>query len=439
VKRFVTLPLALVAIGILVVAGILASMAFSKPAYSPPRADAGLVRPAARDSLTAAIDQAQARLRDQPADAATWAGLGSAYVQQARATGDPTWYPKAEGALRRSLRLAPDANATAMTGLGALANARHDFALALSWARRAQKANPWDARVYGVLDDALTQLGDYPAASAAAQRMLDLQPGIPAFTRAAYHFEEEGRVAAARGALRRALAEAVDRSDITFCRYQLGELAFDNGDPAGALQEYRAGLVADPGAAPLVAGRAKAEAALGQTDEAVRDYADVTARVPTPQYVLEYAELLQSLGHDAEAEAQLQILTAEQELLAANGVVDDLTAATVEADHGSATAAVRHAEAEWARRRSVLVEDALAWALHRAGRDREALPHAVHAGRLGWQNAGFRYHRGQIELSLGRTGEARRDLAAALRINPHFSTLQAPVARRALASIQGRR
>jgi tetratricopeptide (TPR) repeat protein len=387
---------------------------------------------AATDSLSVAITEAQKRLRTAGTDPVTWAQLGSAYVQQARITGDPTYYPKAEGALRRSLALDPTDNWPAMTGLGALANARHDFAQALVWARKSAAVNGYDSAVYGVMDDALTQLGDYPAAAVAAQKMLDLQPGIPAFTRASYHFEERGQVGPARDALNRALAEATQRSDVAFCRYYLGELAFNTGDPRAALREYELGLAVDAGSDPLLAGRAKAEVALGRRGAALHDYATVIARVPQSQYVLENAELLLSLGRDAEAADQLALLNAEQKLLATNGVVDDLMAATVEADHGSATAAVRHAEAEWKRRKSVIVADALGWALHRAGRDREALGYAVRANRLGWRNAGFRYHLGMIELSLGRSADAHRDLTAALKINPYFSVLQAPVARRAL-------
>ena len=51
-------------------------------------------------------DGARQRFRtfmQQPADAAGWAQLGSAYVEQARLTVDPTLYPKSESALRRSL------------------------------------------------------------------------------------------------------------------------------------------------------------------------------------------------------------------------------------------------------------------------------------------------------------------------------------------------
>src|SRR5258708_5935635 len=50
----------------------------------------------------AAIERAQKRLRELPSDWQTWAGLGQAYVEQARVTGDPSYYAKAAGALDRS-------------------------------------------------------------------------------------------------------------------------------------------------------------------------------------------------------------------------------------------------------------------------------------------------------------------------------------------------
>lgn len=358
-------------------------------------------------------------------------------MQQARITGDPTYYPKAEGALKRSLALKPDGNWPGLVGMGALANARHEFAAALDWARRAQAVNSYNGTIYAVEDDALTQLGQYPAATRAAQKMLDLEPGIAAFTRASYHFEETGQTEAARQALLRALAEATAPADVAFCRYYLGELAFNEGDPKAALQQHELGLAVDPTYDPLLAGRAKAEAALGRTDDALRDYATVISRVPQPQYVLENGELLQSLGRTAEAERQYDLLDAEQRLLAANGVVDDLTSAVVDADHGPPTVAVEHARTEWGRRHSVLVADALAWALHRAGHDQEALGYAEKADRLGWKNATFAYHRGMIELALGHQDQARAQLSRALKINPHFSVLQAPAARRALIRAGG--
>ncbi len=124
-----------------------------------------------------ALDRLQQRLREVPGDWTAWAALGLSYVERARITADPAYYPKAEGALRESLRL--HASDLATTGLGALANARHDFAQAAALAQEALAANPFSAQAYGVLADALTQLGQPAAATQAVQRMLDLDPGLP--------------------------------------------------------------------------------------------------------------------------------------------------------------------------------------------------------------------------------------------------------------------
>jgi tetratricopeptide (TPR) repeat protein len=433
----IALPCAVLALAV-TVAGLVAVTHDSAGVSAAP-ARGGTSTLIDHNSLTGAIQLAQIRLRTLPKDDQTWAQLGSAYVQQARITVDPSYYPKAEGALKQSLALKPAANIVAFVGAGSLANARHEFTVALAWGRRAVAADPYNAGAYAVVNDALTQLGEYPAAQAAAQKMLDLQPGLSSFSRASYVFEEQGLVPQARSAMQQALASSSEPADIAFCRYYLGELAFNNGDPAAALQQYQLGLRAQSSYDPLLAGRAKAEAALGRTTDALHDYATVVERVPQPEYILEYGELLQSIGRPQLAAAQYTLMASIQQLFAANGVVDDLTSAVFEADHGSATAAVTSAQKEWGRRHSVLVADALAWALHRAGRDGEALHYATVANGLGWHNATFAYHQGMIELSLRMRGQARRDLTRALQINPHFSVLQAPLAAAALANLGGAR
>jgi tetratricopeptide (TPR) repeat protein len=389
------------------------------------------------DALSTVISAAQLRLQGNDKDWGTWASLGSAYVEEGRVTVDPSYYPKAEGALRRSLELQPDGNFAADIGLGALANARHEFGDAATDAQRALAANPYSAIANGVLADAETQLGDYPAASAAVQRMLDLKPGIDSFSRASYDLEIHGDPARAAGALQKALDNAVTPADTAFCRYYLGELAFNSGDLAEAARQYDAGIAADPGYAPPLEGRAKVEAARGDTAGAIRDYTTVVSRVPQPQYVLELGDLQASLGHQDAAQEQYRLLAAEQRLFDANGVVDELTTAQFAADHGDPAGALVHARAEWSRRHSVLVADALAWALHVNGQDTEAFGYARQATELGERSALFLFHRGMIERSLGQRDEARRDLSGALQVNPYFSVLQAPVARTALAEMGG--
>jgi tetratricopeptide (TPR) repeat protein len=321
--------------------------------------------------------------------------------------------------------------------MGALANARHDFAAARDWGEKAKALLPHTAEVYGVLTDAHTQLGDTEAATDALQRMLDLKPGVSSFTRAAYEFELHGRVEDARMALDRALADAADPADIAFCRYRLGELAFDGGDLDTATRHYDAGLRVAPEDAPLLQGRTKVAAARGRTAEALAGYEDLVSRLPEPQYLHEYAVLLTAAGEPEAAERQYALIAQQQRLQAASGASDDLDASLVAADRGDAAEALRLAQAEWSRRQPVFVADALAWALHLNGRDAEALVYADQAARTGWRNATFSYHRGMILAGLGRDADAVTALTEALRINPHFSPVDTRTARATLADLRG--
>jgi hypothetical protein len=101
------------------------------------------------DRLAESIARDQQRLRTLPGDYETWAALGLAYVVRARVTADPSLYPKAEGALRRSLEVHKNDNSAALVGLGALANARHEFAAARTFATDALRADRYAADAYG--------------------------------------------------------------------------------------------------------------------------------------------------------------------------------------------------------------------------------------------------------------------------------------------------
>lgn len=428
----------LLAVVVLLAAGVIGPDAAPGVSGTPPgRPGPAVLAVDEHDPVTldTTITAGQERLLRLPSDWSAWAQLGSAYVQRARVTADPSYYPRADSALRRSLALEKTTNWQAMVGMAALANARYDFRAALAWGRRAQRVNSAAGSVYGVLADTLTELGDYPAARDAVQRMLDVQPGIASFTRAAYHFELHGQVPRARAALLRALADATDPADLAWCRYHLGELAFDHGDLREAVSQYTHGIRQNPRHPLLRAGLAKAKAALGQTAEALREYERVVRLLPQPRLLAEYGDLLIATGEPAKAQRQYELVAVQQRWLASNGAVDRLTAAWFLADHGQPVEALTQARAEWRSRRSVLVADALAWALHRNGRDAEALTYATAATRFGGRDATRLYHRGAIRYSLGDRDQARRDLTESLATNPQFDTLHAPVARRLITAI----
>lgn len=388
-----------------------------------------------KDSLNTAIAAAQKHLTASPNDANTWAQLGIAYVQKAKQSSDPSYYGKAEGAVATSLRLTKAENSEGYAGQAALQNARHDFRGAEASARKGLAIDGYSATLHGALGDALTQLGRYDQASAAIARMNQLQPGVPAFTRASYVFELRGDVPNARATLLRALQDANNPGDIAFVQYYLGELEIRyGGGPAKALEHYQAGLAASPDDSTLRAGRAKAFAAQGKDQQALADYRAVVAAVPQPQYVLELAELEQSIG-DADAARQYALFRTEEKLYQASGVALDTEQTLFEADHGDPKTALVDAAKGWAVRPFVEMADAYAWAEHVNGHDTAALVWSQRSFASGWKPALHLFHRGMIEKSLGQRARAKADLAEALRLDPAFNRLQAPVARKALASL----
>ncbi|MEV6440097.1 tetratricopeptide repeat protein [Streptomyces anulatus] len=390
-----------------------------RPGASPPRGS---------------IEALQARVTRLPKDSGGWAALGMAYVQQARSTADPATYDRAEKALRTSFTVQAEGNTDAEIGMGALAAARHDFPTALRWARKATASGPYSSSAYGVLADTYTQLGRYDDADEAVQKMTDLRPDAASLARASYAFELKGDTDRARALMRRSLAAAATLADTSFAHNVLATLDLQDADPRAALARTQIGLRAVPGDSALLETRARARLALGDTAKAIADYRAAIAIAPLPHYLLGLGELEQSLGHREQAEAQYTILRAQDRIRAAAGDPADTDAILFEADHGNANNAVKMAEQTLRARPFVAVHDAYAWALHRAGRDAEALIQAEKALAQGTRSALFHYHRAAVHHALGDPDAARRDLTQALR-EPGFHPLHADAARDLLQRI----
>ena len=400
---------------------------------------ATLLRAAApTGSLAASISTLQDRLHALPQDWRGFASLGLAYVAEARATADPSWYPKAEAALRESLRLHAGDNADALLGLGALELARHDFTAALEHGRTAAAMDPYDAEAYGVQGDALVELGRYDEAFDTFQTMVDTRPDISSYARVSYARELLGDTPGALEAMRAAFAAAGTPADAAWAAYQLGELEFGRGDVGAAAGWYERGLEIAPSFAPNLAGTAKVAWARGQEALAIRRYADVVAAYPSVEFVAALGDLYATTGRPDLAGEQYAVVEATRAIARANGVDVDLEIALFDADHGDPSSALAAARSEWARRQSIHVADAYAWALHVNGRDEEAARVMDRARSLGTRNATFLFHAGAIQHALGHDRQAARLLREALALNPHFSILNAPVAVRMLAELEGR-
>ncbi|MBA2568295.1 MAG: tetratricopeptide repeat protein [Actinobacteria bacterium] len=377
------------------------------------------------------IRSLQDKLRSEPDDSRSFTLLGLAYQQRARETGSADFYSRSDRALRRSLALAPRDPLT-LGALGSLALARHDFRRALALGRRAQRLAPYSARNYGVVGDALIELGRYEQAFRTFDRMAELKPSLGAYARVSYARELLGRPRAAEQAMNLALDATGGQPEPTaWTHTELGKLAFAQGQVGKAGRHFRAALRAFPGYAFALDGLARVEAADGHLERGVALASQATEQTPLPQFVATLGDLQLAAGRQREARDQFALVGAIEQLLRANGVRTDLEIALFNVDHGrrlrQSLVSARRAHRE---RPSIEADDVLAWALTRNGHCQEALGYSRRALRLGSLDASKFFHRGMIERCLGRSDAARGWFARAIDTNPHFSLVWAPVARR---------
>ena len=298
-------------------------------------------------------------LRSTSRDPDRLAVLGLAYQVRWRETGDPTFLPLSERALARALAARPQ-DAIATLGLGHLALIRHDFRGALALGRAAHRLAPDSSRPYGVIGDALVELGRYREAFAAFDRMVALKPSLAAYARIAYARELTGDRAGALSAMQLALDAAAGSPEPTaWTHVELAKLELGAGRIDRAAGHVRAALTVFPGYASAFEQRARVDAARGRLDAAVRSARRASASVPLPQFVSLLSDLLERRGDVGEAKRQRAIVAAIDRLLVANGLRVDLESAVYRADRGIDPArTVRLARLARADRPSIYGDDA---------------------------------------------------------------------------------
>ncbi|MDP9436273.1 MAG: tetratricopeptide repeat protein, partial [Actinomycetota bacterium] len=364
------------------------------PLPAPEPARAPLEGPTGRTPgpTDAQIARLQAELRADPG--ASGGQLATAYLQKARETGDAAFYARAERLLRQAAERAPR-DPGVLVGQGTLALARHDFAAALTLARRAHRLAPGTLAPYPVLVDALVELGRYGEAQRELQRMVDLKPSLPAYARISYFRELHGDLPGAADAMALAVsAGGAAPEAVAFARSQLGDLELARGRLAAAHSAFAGALAAVPGYVPALAGQARLAARRGELGSAIRAWRRIVARLPLPEHVVGLAEAELAAGRLAAGRRDLALVRAQKRLLGGAGVNTDVELAVFEADHGSPRRALAMARRAWASAPSVRSADALGWALVRSGRPREGLAWARQALRLGSVDASFLAHAG---------------------------------------------
>ena len=429
----------LIGLAALVAAGFVAFFggAFASSPTTPPTAlagsqsaedfKAGFALNASTQQLVASL---QSTLELKPNDEHSWALLGLAYQQRARETGDPSYYTKSDGALHRALAL-DSKDYLIYSGLGSLALSRHRFTEALGWGEKAHSIAPKIAMNYGVIGDALIELGRYPQAFAAFNTMSHIQPSLTSYSRVSYARELQGETTKAIASMKLAVDTATDTKEpLAWTHVQLGKLYFGHGRYDVAGKQESLALRIFPGYAYGLDALAQTRAAQGRYATAIALERQAVNAIPLPQYVSYLGDLYRVTGRPVLAQRQYSLIGAIDRLLRANGVRTDVDIALFLADHSiRLKQALVRARLGRAERPSIDGDDVLAWTLERNGMCGEALHFSKLALHLGTQDALKFFHRGMIERCLGHAASAQAWFERALALNPRFSLLWAPVAK----------
>lgn len=178
-------------------------------------------------------------VQERPDDVQSLVLLGYAYQQRWRETADASTLTRSERALRRAAALDPT-DPLAVIGLGSLALIRHDFRAALAIGRRAQRLAPSTARTYGLVGDALLELGRYEDAFRAFERMVALRPSTASYARIAYARELLGDLPGARAAMQLAAdAASGQREPAAWANVELAKLDRRAGRHVRAARRWR--------------------------------------------------------------------------------------------------------------------------------------------------------------------------------------------------------
>ncbi len=396
------------------------------------------------------IQTLQNQVKAAPGDYAGYAGLGSAFFQKARETGDIAYYELAEQTLKKALDLAPEdfRAADPLVDMALVYMGEHRFTNALASAQKAIALGSGNLAAFAIEGDAYTDMGDYGEAAAAYDTLEALGRKISSPLKLAYisdsrtaylaflHGDSAEAIRLMKSSIAAALQTNVPRENLAWLYFELGERYFQTGELENAGLSYQSGMIADANHYRSIAGLAKVRAAQGKFDESIQLYQRSLAIIPFPVYVAELGDVYKKMGRTAEAQQQYDLVEYIGHLSKLNEVLANRELALFYADQNIKLAeALELARKELELRHDVYTWDALAWVLYRNGRFQEAADAVDKGLALHTNDSLILFHAGMIYHSLDKDSDAEDFLRRALKANPHFHVFQAEVASRTLEDI----
>lgn len=378
-------------------------------------------------------------LAAEPLDFVSATNLAIVYEARGRLTGDIADYLRAKQAVEQSLSSAPtDAGSRLLHAR--LQQTLHAFPNALAEAQAILKDQPGLPQALATEGDAQLELGDVAGARTTFAALALAAPGAAVSARLARLAFITGDTAGALLLAQKAYAEDLASEDtgpgLGWYAYLAGTVALSTGSPTDALAWFDKAVAAWPDGYLAIAGRARAEAALGRTQDAIASFSQAIGIAPQPDSLTALGDLYALRGEAKLASDQYATVEAIGHLAAVNQQVYNRQLVLFSINHDRDLAeALTLAEQELAVRKDVYGYDAEAWALLANGRAADAQSAMRTALAFGTKDALLDYHAGMIAAATGDTAAARSYLEQSLRLTGALDPLASSKAAAALAAL----
>lgn len=237
------------------------------------------------------------KIRQNPFDVKSLMKLTALYIQEARNTGNFNYYNVAALQCVNTVLKKDPVNFEALTFKATILLSQHRFAEGLTIAGQAQQLYPLNAYVYGLIIDGNVELGNYPAALDAADKMVSIRPDIRSYSRIAYLREIYGDIPGSIEAMQLAVnAGAPGDENTEWCRVQLGKLNEKIGQITTAKMHYTIAEENRPNYPYALAGLARIAVTEKQYAQALALYQRADSLIPDHTFKEGMAEVYNLTG-----------------------------------------------------------------------------------------------------------------------------------------------
>ena len=399
---------------------------------SGPKEEAELIRKT--------YDAAVAALKKNSADGKAYLSIATAFISEGRITGNNGYYSEAAiKMLDKARAVSPenkDIDFESLSLKSAVLLNMHQFKDALATAKQGVTINSYNAGIYGAMIDAHVEMGDYNAAVADCDKMLNIRPDLRSYSRASYLRQIHGDNDGALEAMKMAVESGVPGMESTeWARVNWGDLYFNIGKLDTARMIYESVLSYRPGYPYAEMGLARVAAAHKNYDQAITHTSNAIKVLSEAAFVSYLGDLYTLKGDKEKGEEThkdvVRLLEegekdqAKSKILQHNGHRELAMAYLSVKDYDKA---LLHAQADYnLRPANIDANELMAWVLYLKGAYAEAVKYQDVVFKTKIKNANLSYKAGLVYAAAGNATRAdqlkKEGLSISSFIDPRITEL----------------